>query len=126
MEDNGFTLLCWFLLCINVNQPWMYICLLLLEPPILCRPSRLSEHWVELPESHSKFPLAICFTYNKVHISMLLSQYVPPSLSPTVSTVCSLCLHLYWCPTNGFISTIFLDSMYLCYIFCFCASTTLS
>ena len=30
----------------------------------------------------------------------LLSQFVPPSPSPAVSKICSLCLHLYPCPAN--------------------------
>ena len=35
--------------------------------------------------SHSKFPLATYFIYSNVHVSMLFSQFIPPSLSPTVS-----------------------------------------
>ena len=31
IEDNCFTILCWFLLCINMNQPKVYICPLPLE-----------------------------------------------------------------------------------------------
>ena len=31
IEDNCFTILCWFLLCINTNQPKVYICPLPLE-----------------------------------------------------------------------------------------------
>ena len=38
---------------------------------------------------------------------MLLPQFIPPSPYPTVST--SLCL--YSCPTDRFISAIFLDTM---------------
>ena len=38
------------------------------------------------PMSYSKFPLAIYFIYGKVYVSMLLSQFVPPFLSPAVST----------------------------------------
>ena len=30
----------------------------------------------------SKFPLAICFTYDNIYVSMLLSQFVPPFPSP--------------------------------------------
>ena len=43
-------------------------------------------------------------------MSMLLSQVIAPSSSPTVSTSL-FCLHLYSCPVNGFICTIFLDSI---------------
>ena len=33
---------------------------------------------------------------SKVYVSMLLSQFIPPSPSPTVPYVCSLCLCLHW------------------------------
>ena len=36
-----------------------------------------------------------------------------PLLLPLCPQVCSLCLHLYCCTTNMFISTIFLDSIYM-------------
>ena len=48
-----------------------------------------------------------------MYVSMLLSQFVPPSPSPTVSTSLSLCLSLHCCPENRLISTIFLDSTYV-------------
>ena len=38
------------------------------------------------------------FTYDNAYVSMLLSRFIPPSSSPTVSKVCSLCLHLYFLP----------------------------
>ena len=34
---------------------------------------------------YSNFPLAICFTYGNVYISVLLSQFIPPSPSPAVA-----------------------------------------
>ena len=46
----------------------------------------VKEHGVELPVSYSKFPLAICFAYSNVYVSVLLSQFVPPSPSLTVSS----------------------------------------
>ena len=42
--------------------------------------------------------------------SVNLSHLLLPLLGPR-----SLCLHLYSCPTNRFISTIFLDSVYMCW-----------
>ena len=33
LEDNYLTVWCWFLPCISVNQPWVYLCPLSLEPP---------------------------------------------------------------------------------------------
>ena len=46
----------------------------------------VTEHWVELPLTHSKFPLAISFTHGDVYVSILFSPFVPPSPSPTVAT----------------------------------------
>ena len=40
----------------------------------------------EFPVIYSIFPLAIYFTRGSVYMSMLLSQFVPLLLSPTVST----------------------------------------
>ena len=48
------------------------------------------------------------------HLSPCCSQFFPHSPSPTVSTVCSLCLHLLFCTASRFIRTIFLDSIYMC------------
>ena len=66
--------------------------------------SRLSQSTrVELPGSHSKFPLAGCFTYGNLYVSMLLSEFVPPSPSPAVTTsLFSMSLHLYCCPADQF------------------------
>ena len=52
------------------------------SPP---HPSRVS--WSTsfgFPASYSKFPLAISFTSGNIYVSMLLSQIIPPSPSPTV------------------------------------------
>ena len=65
----------------------VYICFFPLEPPshLLSHPIPplwiVTEHWVELPVSYSKFPLAIYFTYANVYVSMLYSQFVCPLLS---------------------------------------------
>ena len=49
-------------------------------------PLVVTEHQVELPVSYSNFPLAIYFTYGNICTSMLLSQFVPLSPFPVVST----------------------------------------
>ena len=67
--------------------------------------------WAEIPVLYNNFPLAICFTYGNTYVFMLLSPFVPPSLSPTMSTSLSLCLHFCCCPANRFSNTICLDSM---------------
>ena len=68
----------------------------------------------EFPESYGTFPLAVSFTHGSVCASTLLSAFVPPSFPASpCPQACPLCLHLYPCPVNRFISTIFLDSMLL-------------
>jgi len=71
-----------------------------------------SHHRAELPVLHSRFPLAIYFTHGSVYMSVLISQLIP-LLSPPCPLVHSVCLHLYSCPVNMLICTIFLDSMYM-------------
>ena len=69
-----FTILCWFLPSISKNQPRVYICPLLSLPPVSHpTPQVVTEHWVEFPASHSKFPPAVYFTYGNVYVSMLYS-----------------------------------------------------
>ena len=41
------------------------------------------EHGFELPASDSKFPLAVCFTYDNVDMSVLFSILFPPSPCPS-------------------------------------------
>ena len=44
----------------------------------------VTEHQVEFLMLHSKFPLAINFTYGNVYVSRLFSQFVPPTSCPPV------------------------------------------
>ena len=73
-----------------MNQPEVYICLLPLEPPSLLPAHAIpplwvvTEHQFEFPASYSKLPLTICFTYGNVYVSILLCQFIPPSLPPIV------------------------------------------
>ena len=60
-----------------------------------------------------------------VYKSVLLSQFIPPLLSLLCPQVCPLCLCLYSCPENWFISTIFIDSIYMQYHICFSFSDLL-
>ena len=118
---NCFRMLCQFLLYNKVNQLYIYIyphiSSLLCLPPTLPIP-RLqvdTKHRADLPVLCGCFPLAICFTFGSVYMSMLLSHFVPaypyPSPCPQVH---SLRLRLYSCPAPRFLRTIFLYSMYMC------------
>ena len=89
LEDDCFTVLCWYLLCSNVSQLSVYIYSPPLEPPSHCPipPLQLiTEHWAELPVLCSGFALATYFVHGTIRMSALLSQFIPPSPSPTVST----------------------------------------
>ena len=64
-----------------MNQPQGTHGLSLLNLPPISFPTPplcvVTEHWVGLPVSHSKFSLAIYFTYGHVYVSMLFSQFGP-------------------------------------------------
>ena len=83
--------------------------------------------WTSLPPPPHPTPLgchrapdwAVCaikqfptnyFTYGMFHCYFLTLSH--PLLPPLCSQICSLCLHLYSCPENGYISTIFLIPCY--------------
>ena len=123
LEYNCFKMLCQFLLYNKVNQLYIYIyphvpstCVSL--PPTLPTPPLqvVTKHGADLPVLWGCFPLAICFTFGSIYMTMPLSHFVPayPSHSPCPQ-VHSLHLRLYSCPAPRFIRTIFfLDSIYMC------------
>ena len=80
--------------------------------PSPSHPSGLSQCTsFECPVSCIKLGLVIYFTYGNIHVSMLFSQIIPPSLSPTESKICSLYLCLYCCLMYRVVTTIFLNSI---------------
>ena len=113
-------MLCQFLLYNKMNQPYAYIypdisSLLRLPPTLPIPPCQvIAKHRADLPELCGCFPLAICFTFGSVYMSMPLSHFVPayPSPSP-YPQVHSLHLRLNSCPAARFISPFFLDSIYM-------------
>ena len=74
-----------------MNWPQVYMCSPRnpephLLPPSLPHPSGLSQSTsFGCPASCIAFALVICFTYGNIHISMLFSQVISPSPSPTES-----------------------------------------
>ena len=102
LEDNCFTIRCWPLLHISMNQPQVYICPLPPEQPSHSppNPTPLGCHralgWVPCV-----FPLAIYFIYGNVYVSMLFPQLEPSSPS-------SMCPHLF----SMSVSRLLLNSSY--------------
>ena len=111
LEYNRFTMLYQFLLYNKEIQPYEYIYPHI--PSLLSLPSTLPIPPLQVVTKHRNlpvlcccFPLAICFTFGSVYMSMLLSHrssFPSPTPCPQVH---SLCLHLYSCPATRFISTI--------------------
>ena len=89
MEANYFTILWWFLPYTDMNQPRVYMCSpswTLLPPPFASHPSGSSQcTGVESPVSCIELGLVIYFAYGNIHVSVLFSQMIPPSPSPTAS-----------------------------------------
>ena len=100
-------MLCWFLLSCNVNVISIHICFsswasLPPSPPISLRNHRAP---AELPVSYSSFSTIL---YTVVYFCQCYSLNLShPLLLPLCPQVHSLFLHLYSCPENRFISTIF-------------------
>ena len=110
-----------FLLYNKVNRLYVYIDPYIPSrgsiplPPSLSHPSRLSQ---------STKLISLCYAVASHQLSVLqLVVYIcqcysltmsQPPLPPRCPQVRSQHLHLYSCPTTRFMSTIFLDSIYMC------------
>ena len=70
----------------------------------------VTEHHFEVPASHNKFPWPILHFNVLPYYSLNLAH---PFLPPLCPKICSLRLLFHCCPANGFISTIFLDSIHM-------------
>ena len=106
------------LLYSDMNPPQVYMCSpswTPLPPPSPYHPSGSSQCTSpEHPVSCTEPGLAICFTYDNIHVSMPFSQIILPLPSPTESkrlfyTSVSLLL------SHRVIITTFLNSTYMCY-----------
>ena len=85
-----------------------------LPTSFLSHPSGLSQ-WTgfECIVSCIKLRLVIYFTYGNIHISMLFSQVIPPSPSPTESKSLFFISCLFCCLAYRVVVTIFLNSIYM-------------
>ena len=105
-----------FLPYIHMNQPWVYMCSQSwtpFPPPSPSHPSGSPQCTSpEHPVSCIKHGLAICFTYDNIHVSMLFSQITHPRLLPQSPIDCSIHLCLFCCLAYMVIVTIFLNSIY--------------
>ena len=121
LEYNCFTMLYQFLLYNKVNQ--LYVCIQPFpivspsHPSPLSHPLSHQEHRAKLPVLCREFPLASCLSQVENVCQCQSLEFVPPSTSPPYPRVHSLCLHLYSCPANRFISTILLN--FICIFFFF-------
>ena len=98
LEYICFTIVRQFLLYNKVNQLYIYIyphisSLLRLPPTLPIPPLQVvTKHQADLPVLCGRFPLAICFTFGSVYMSMPLSHFVPaypsPSLCPQIHSLC--------------------------------------
>ena len=83
---------------LNMNEPWVYICLLCLEPPSHLPPHPTPLGWYrasEFHETYSKFPLAIYFTYGSISFHVTLSIHLTiSSPSPQLTRAIYLCFIL--------------------------------
>ena len=88
-----------------MNQPWVYLYSpsgTPLPPPSPSHPSGSSQCTSpEHPVSYIEPGLAICFTYDNIHVSMLFSQIIPhshllPESKRLFYTSVSLLLSLIW------------------------------
>ena len=99
---------------IDMNPPWVYMCSpswTPLPPPSPSHPSGSSQCTSpECPVSCIEPGLAICFTYDNIHVSMLFSPTLAIShrVQKSVLYTCVFC-----CPTCRVIITIFLNSIYI-------------
>ena len=123
LKNNCFAEFCGFLSYINKNQPQAHPCPLLPRPPSHHPPhptlQPVKETLFEFPESYSKFPLAIYFTYCKFPCYSLHTSH---PLSPTPCCVHKSVLYICFSIAALQISSL-LPSFWIPYI---CASIYLS
>ena len=78
-------ILCWFLPYSDMNQPWVYKCPLPFEPLSHLPPHPTPLSCQKAPDlsslSHTADSHWLSILYSNVYMSLLLSQFAPPSPS---------------------------------------------
>ena len=92
-------MLCWFLLYNEVNQPYVYIHPLPLEPPSPPDPCHLvTECQAGLPVLYSSFALAVVYVYWWRYVNPTVSIRLTPPTHVHMSVLC-VCVCAQSCPT---------------------------
>ena len=109
-------MLCWFPPYNNATQhKYTHITSLLSLPPL---PPSYPSRFIRDARLGSLCYIAtahqICFTHGSVYMLMLLSPFIPLSPFPIVSTSPFSISASSYLPSNRFVNTIFIDSIYMC------------
>ena len=110
LEDNCFTVLCWFHTASWISHWYTYIPFLWNLPPTPSHTFRLSQSTrFELPTNSHWLSIlrGVMYMFQCYFLSLF-----HPLLPPLCPQVFSLCLCLCSCPANRFISVIFLGFVY--------------
>ena len=100
-------MLCWFL----HTEMWISHNYIYIPLPLMCSscpphplPPGHSARWSQSTKLefvlYSNFLLAIYFTHDDVYMSMLPLNFFHALIPPLCPQVCSLCLHLHYCPED--------------------------
>ena len=126
MEDNCFTIMCWSLPDINMNQSWVCICPLPPATPSPLLPLFVVEHLIWAPciihHISTGYLILHMVMYTFPRYPLSSSHPLLPQLCPQF---CSLCLHLYYCPANSSSYHVSRFHIYALYEICFSLSDLL-
>ena len=118
-ELNYFTVWCWFLPYIHMNQPWMYMCPSLLKSPPTSLPTPIPLGCPRAPALSALLHVLNLHWSSVLHKAICRLQcysliWSHPRLPPCSERVCSLHLCLFCCLAYRVIVTVFLNSIYMC------------